>query len=196
MKSFRSFLLLAAIVLLASPAVSAQSASQKTRLAEIRKAYSDAMALATKNQAAATKNTQVFQAGQTDANGVWNHKIEFVYDLDYVEELDFYAPRLVFIRQNTGGYLQEFLFDEECELMFVFERPDPGEEDETMEFRYYYDTQGAPFWKIEKEVEVKSKKVLSTTEGPVEESDGSAWFLTRVANDLVAAFDALNVMYD
>jgi len=188
-------LLLSAAILLVSPAVFAQTAGEKARLAEIREAYSDAMALAAKNQADATKNTQVFQSVRTDSNGVWNQKIEFVFDLDYFEVLDLYTPVLVFIRQSNDAYLQEFLYDKEGELMFVFERSNLGEEGKRMEYRYYYD-KGIPFWKIEKAVEVDSKKVLSTSEGRVEDIDGSALFLTRVARDLSAAFDALNVIYD
>ena len=196
MKKIHSLLLLATALLLAAPAASAQDAAQKARLATIREAYSSAMELAKKNQAEQTRNTQVFQSVQTDPNGVWKRKLEFVSNLDYLEELDLYTPDVVFIRQDNGGYLQEFLFDKEGVLMFVFERSDPGEDDETVEYRYYYDDEGVPFWKIEKQINAKTKKTLSTKQGPVEEADGSALFLTRVANDLKTAFYALNVMYD
>lgn len=196
MKKIHSVLLLAAALLLAAPAVSAQDAAQKARLATIREAYSSAMELAKKNQAEQTRNTQVFQAVQTDPNGVWKRKLEFVCSLDYFEDMDFYYPELVFIRQDNDGYYQEFLFDKEGVLMFVFERSDPGEEDETTEYRYYYDEKGAPFWKIEKQINAKTRKTLSTKQEAIDESDGSALFLTRVANDLKTAFVALNVMYD
>ena len=196
MKKIHSLLLLATALLLAAPAASAQDAAQKARLATIREAYTSAMELAKKNQAEQTRNTQVFQSVQTDPNGVWKRKLEFVCNLDYLEELDLYTPDVVFIRQDNGGYLQEFLFDKEGVLMFVFERSDPGEDDETVEYRYYYDDEGVPFWKIEKQINAKTKKTLSTKQEPVEEADGSAFFLTRVANDLKTAFYALNVMYD
>lgn len=164
-------------------------------MAEIRKAYSAAMDLAKKNQAADTKNTQVFQAVQTDDNGVWNRRLEFIYDLDYFEELEVYTPELVLIRQSNNGFLQEFLYDDDGELMFVFERSDPEDDDETMEYRYYYDEKGAPFWKIEKRIDLKTKKTLSTEQGRISESD-EGWFETRVAADLRRAFEVLNVMYD
>lgn len=197
MKKIHFCLLLAAALLLIAPAVSAQDAAQKARLATIREAYSAAMKLAAKNQSAESKNTQVFQSVQSDPNGVWKRKVEFVYDLDYLEEMDLYTPDPVFIRQDNGGYLQEFLYDKEGKLMFVFERSDPGEDDETVEYRYYYDEEGIPFWKIEKQINVKTKKTLSTKQGAADEiEDASAWFLTRVANDLMTAFYALNVMYD
>ena len=191
----RNWLLLAATLLVLAPSAFAQSEKDKARLAEIRTAYTDAMNLAKKNQAPETKNTMVFQSVQTDPNGVWKRKLEFIVKQDYIEELDIYYPVVKLIRQTNDGCLQEFLYDDEGNLMFVFERVIPDGEDTASEYRYYYD-KGVPFWEIEKSVAAGTWKVLETRQGPVDESDGSAIFLARVAHDLHTAFEALTVMYD
>ena len=137
----------------------------------------------------------VFQSVQTDPNGVWKRKLEFIYSLGFFEELDFYYPIVKLIRQTNDGLLQEFLYDDEGQLMFAFERISVEEGEPISEYRYYYD-QGIPFWQIYKSVDATSKKVLETSQGEVDESDGSALFLFRVANDLYTAFEALTVIYE
>lgn len=196
MKHLRYWILCGATIIFLAPSVFAQDGKAKARLAEIRAAYTEAMNLAKSNQDANNKNTMVFQSVQTDPGGVWKRKLDFIYSLAYFEELDFYYPVVKLIRQTNDTSFQEFLYDEDGVLMFVFERIPPLEEgDPTLEYRYYYDG-GVPFWRIFKSVDPASKKVLENSQGGIEEADGSAYFLTRVATDLHAAFEALTVMYE
>ena len=197
MKTLRYLTLFLVAALLLSPALRAQDAATKAKMAEIRKAYAQAMQLEKDGKTGPNKNYQTFHRVQTDPNGnVWESKIDFVVDPSgYIEELDLYYPTLRFVRETAQSYMQEFLYDPDGRLLFVFTRTKSDDNDPILEERYYYGDEGA-FWKIVKEVDPKSGKVLSEKADRSEEADGTALFMGRVAADHYHAFEALNMIYD
>jgi len=196
MKTFRYLTLLFAVAWLLMPAARAQNAETKTKLAEIRKAYANAMKLEEEGKSGTNKNYQTFRAVQSNPNGTWERKLDFVVDPSgYIEELDLYYPILRFVRETSGTTVQEFLYDEEGNLLFVFTRNKYEEDGPIVEERYYYG-EGGSFWKIVKEVDPKTGKVRSETAGATEEADGTALFMGRVAADHYHAFETLNMIYD
>lgn len=197
MKTIRTFLFLMVAALVLLPTASAQDAQTKAKLAEIRKAYANAMKLEEQGKKGPNYNYQTFRWFQSDPNGNWEKKIDFIVDPSgYVEELDLYYSILMFVRQTINkNNVQEFLFDEDGELLFVFTREIYEEDGPIVEERYYYGKEGS-FWKIVKNLDRKTGKVLKETAEPTEAADGTAMFLHRVGNDLYEAFGALNVMYD
>lgn len=189
-------MLLLAAVLLLMPTSRAQDAATKSKLAEIRKAYAQAMQLEKDGKTGPSKNYQTFRAIQSDANGIWERKLDFVVDPSgYIEELDLYYPILRFVRETSGTTVQEFLYDPDGNLLFVFMRNKYEENGPIVEERYYYG-EGVSFWKIVKEVDPKTGKVLSETASRTEEADGTALFMGRVAADHYHAFETLNMIYD
>ena len=195
MKASKQIAALCAALFLAIPAATAQDATAKAKMAEIRTAYTNAMNQAKANQAADSKNTMVFQSVQTDPNGVWKRKLEFICGQDYIEPLDLYYPTVQLIRETHEGAMEEYLYDPEGELMFVYERITPEGEATITEYRYYY-VKGVPFWKIEKTLDKGSGKALETKQEAIADDDGNAYFLGRVGHDLYVAFEALTVIYD
>ena len=196
MKAFRYLTLLFAAAWVLMPAAQAQDAATKAKLAEIRKAYAQAMQLENDGKNGPSKNYQTFRAVQSDANGIWERKLDFVVDPSgYVEELDLYYPILRFVRETSGTTVQEFLYDPDGNLLFVFTRNKYEENGPIVEERYYYG-EGGSFWKIVKEVDPKTGKVRSETAGRTEEADGTALFMGRVAADHYHAFETLNMIYD
>ena len=197
MKALRHLTLILAASLLLSPAVQAQDAAAKAKMAEIRKAYAQAMQFEKDGKTGSKKNFQTFHRVQTDPNGdVWESKIDFVVDPSgYIEELDLYYPTLCLVRETAGSFMQEFLYDHDGKLLFVFTRNNDDDGGPILEERYYYGEEGS-FWKIVKEVDPKTGKVLSESAAPTEEADGTALFMCRVASDHYSAFQALNVIYD
>lgn len=197
MKALRYLTLILAASLLLPTALPAQDAAAKAKMAEIRKAYAKAMQLEKDGKTGPKKNFQTFHRVQTDPNGdVWESKMDFVVDPSgYIEELDLYYPTLCLVRESAKDYTQEFLYDHDGKLLFVFTRGNYGDEGKILEERYYYGDEGS-FWKIVKEVDSKTGKVLSESAAPTEDADGTALFMGRVAADHYSAFQALNVIYD
>lgn len=195
MKAFRSALLFLLAVVVGTTSAFAQDAQTKNKIAEIRTAYTNAVKLAQEGKNGAKKNYQVYESVATDPNGVWNRKVEFIYDNSEIfKELEIYPCELVMIRQTIGTSYQEFLFDPNGELIFVFVQNKSPESKSYDEYRYYYSVDG-PFWKIEKTIESKTNKVISTDEGPTNFEGDAIWY-HRVAGDLKSAFEYLNVIYD
>ena len=197
MKTLHYLTLVLAAGLLLAPALPAQDAATKAKMAEIRKAYAKAMQLEKDGKTGPMKNYQTFHRVQTDANGEsWESKMDFVVDPSgYIEELDLYYPTLCLVRESAKDFTQEFLYDPDGRLLFVFTRNKYDDDDKVYEERYYYGDEGA-FWKIVKEVDGKTGKVLSEKADYAEEVDGTALFMGRVAADHYSAFQALNTIYD
>ena len=197
MKTLRylTFAMVASFLL--SPALLAQDAATKAKMAEIRKAYANAMHLEKEGKTGPNKNYQTFHRVLTDPNGEsWESRIDFVVDPSgYIEELDLYYPVLRFVRETGKLFTQEFLYDQDGKLLFVFTRNHYEEDGPIIEERYYYGEEGA-FWKIVKEVDPKTGKVISEKADRSEDADGTALFMGRVAADHYNAFEALNVIYD
>ena len=192
---YLSFALAASLLL--SPALSAQDTATKAKLAEIRKAYAQAMQLEKDGKTGPSKNFQTFHRVQSDPNGdTWEMRTDFVVDPGgYIEELDLYYPILRFVRESGNDAVQEFLYDPDGKLLFVFIRNRYDQDGPIVEERYYYGDEGS-IWKIVKEIDPKTGKVLSENAGRTEEADGTAIFMGRVAADHYRAFEALNVIYD
>lgn len=197
MKALRYLILILTAGLLLPPALPAQDAATKAKMAEIRKAYARAMQFEKDGKTGPKKNYQTFHRVQTDPNGEsWESEMDFIVDPNgYIEELDLYYPTLCLVRESGKDFTQEFLYDPDGRLLFVFTRNDYDDDGKVLEERYYYGDEGA-FWKIVKEVDGKTGKVLSEKADRAEEADGTALFMYRVAADHYSAFQALNTIYD
>ena len=197
MKALRYLTPVLAAGLLLSPTLQAQDAAAKAKMAEIRKAYARAMQLEKDGKTGPEKNYQTFHRVQTDPGGEsWESRVDFVVDPGgYIEELDLYYPTLCLVRESGKDYTQEFLYDPDGRLLFVFTRNKYDDNSPIVEERYYYGEEG-PFWKIVKEVDRKTGKVLSEKAERIDEADGTAVFMGRVAADHYMAFQALNTIYD
>lgn len=175
----------------------AQDAVTKAKMAIIRKAYARALTLEANGKKGPKKNYQHMESVATDPNGVWTTHVDFIFDnSQQVKELDIYPLKLVMARQIVGEMVQEFLYDNDGNLIFVYIKSDPAGQDETTEYRYYYD-KGIPFWKIEKDIDLTTNKVTNTTQRAVDPTEaGTEIWYTRPAADIKQAFEALNRVYD
>lgn len=193
----RKLVLLLFTMMMGTQWVAAQDAQSQMKIAAIRTAYAKAMTLEADGKKPGKKNYQTFESVATDPNGVWKTRVDFIFDnSEHFKELDLYPCQLVMARQKVGEYVQEFLFDKDGELIFVFVRSDPAGQDETTEYRYYYE-KGVPFWKNEKLIDLKTKRVIKESQQPVkaEDAETGIWY-NRPAADMKKAFEGLNAMYD
>ncbi len=177
--------------------VVAQDAKVKAGMADIRAAYAKAQKLVENEQKGPKKNYQMFESWTLDPDGNKLHYTnEFFFKYPPEEdELGLYPPILTFVRQKSGNFYQEYLYNDEGNLIFTYVYLDPKGESQTEESRYYY--LDGTIWKIGRVVDVKTKKVLSENqESMTYEDDAESLGYIRESANIINAFNALNATYD
>ena len=177
--------------------VMAQDAKTKAGIAKIREAYAKAQKLVENEQKSQKTNYQVFESWTADPDGNKLHYTnEFFFKYPPEEdELGLYPPILTFVKQKAGNFYQEYLYNEEGNLIFTYVYFDPKGKSNTQEYRYYY--LDGSIWKIERVVDVKTKKVLSENqEGMDYDDEAESLGYIRESANIMNAFNSLNAQYD
>ena len=182
----KTFLTLCALLLAFGSANAQTSEAAKKRVAEIREMYANAQAQIAqadtlKAEDGLPRNDMMVTSDYMVAGaGPCTEVTHYYFDGDYDEDLDrqFYRPYLILHNYNVAAnkFYQEFLFDENGDLVFYYEK-DSGENNET---RFYFGSpeQGANDEGLVQEI----TKGTRTIEPP---------FAIRYGDELTNAFNYL-----
>ena len=188
----RLILMLLAALTTCGTALWAQDAAMKTRMAEIRKCYAEALQLAEKGMKDASKNLIHVEYDTTDPNWKQHYTIDYFFDNKQKDEyLGLDLCHLVLARQKDSDTFSEYLFDKNSgNLLFCYLKRPAENDGEIVEIRSYYSADpDGEIWSIVKHVDKKSGKVL--WEDQETDTSGPSQAYRMDANNLKDAFEAL-----
>ena len=180
----RQFFMIASMVITLT-ATAQTSPQAKASVAKIREMYADAKkaieSIPLKVEDGRPRDDMVISSNYMAAGaGPINDVTHYYFSGDFDEELSCEVYKTYFVSRkfNVGAlqYYQEFMFDDDCQLAFFYERLDSGP---ACEVRYYYE---------------KNALVHQVVKGEQTTDDMHA---LRLANDLIEVFNRMqNRNYD